>query len=105
MSDERRLEKLEERFDDLKDEVSEIKVDLKENLVEMKSDLKHHLEKTSEMFEKLEPIIRDFQFEKETEKRNMKLVKEWGLKLTLFSVFSTLVVGCAKFLGRFFSSN
>jgi uncharacterized coiled-coil DUF342 family protein len=91
--DEVRYARLESRVDEIKDDVSEIKADQKINNYEM-SELKNaikeqidvvrsHVTGDEKIISQLEPIIQDFQFRQERQRRRVSALKELGMKLAI----------------------
>lgn len=113
-----RFTRLENRVDEVKNDVAEVKantivhgamlVDMKDKLREHTELIKDHVAGDNkvineiapfmESFKDIKEIIADYKFEKETRKRRIAKIKEYAIKTSLASAVLGLIAAFLKFL-------
>lgn len=112
MSNEKRLERMEEKVDNLKDNVTDLSSDFRQHttMIEGKLELfQKHVEADSEVIKELrtfsaelpaiKEIAEEFRFKKELEKRTVKKLKRTGAALGLISIVLGIGVSFLKVFG------
>ena len=104
MSNEERFQRIEDKVDNLREDVIEIKVDMK-----------HHIEKVEEhitgdkkIINEIQPllaklpgiveIVEDHAFDKKLKKKRAETIKHYGSRLGLLSLIIGIVTGVIKLL-------
>lgn len=104
--DEIRFSRLENRVDEIKDDLAEVKAEqrvtnhyiesLKDH-VETQSDLvRQHVTGDEKIITEIAPIIAEFRFQQERKKRRMESLKLWGMRLGIPSVIVAIIGGIVK---------
>jgi hypothetical protein len=107
--DEQRFGRLENRVDQIKDDVAEVKADQKIQTianVEMKDAIKElthavtaHVAGDDKIITEIHPIIEEFKFQQEKRRRRTQSLKDWSLKLAIPST----VIGIIGVLVKIFA--
>jgi hypothetical protein len=109
MSDDTRLERLEDKVDDIKEEVGEIKTDLKVHttLVEDKMRVfEDHITGDNKIITHIQPLLQDlptikeavdqFKYEQIKKKKSSEKLKSIAAKLGIVSLVITILIGISK---------
>jgi chromosome segregation ATPase len=103
--DDSRFSRLENRVDEIKDDVAEIKAeqkvfttsvsDLKDQVKDYTEAVNSHVTSDNKVItvleRKLEPILKDFEYKREREERRTKLLKLWGMRLGVVATLGTIL--------------
>jgi predicted RNase H-like nuclease (RuvC/YqgF family) len=113
MSNEKRLERLEEKVDNLKDNMTDLSSDFRQHttMIEGKLELfQQHVESDSEVIKELKTfsaelpaikeIAEEFKFKKQLEKRAISKLKKTGAVLGLVSIVLGIGASFLKIFGK-----
>lgn len=110
--DETRFTRLENRVDEIKDDLAEVKAeqkvnamslhDLKEDIREQTKAVLGHVAGDEKIITEIAPIIEEFRFQQEKKKRRNESLKTWGLRLGIPATIIGMLAGAAKFWFSFF---
>jgi hypothetical protein len=102
MSDERRIERIEVRVDQIKDDVAELKADFKAHT----KIVEEHVLGDTKIINEIRPLLdaiphltemtKDYTSKKHVKEKRMETLKEWSLKLGLLTAIVTIFVGISK---------
>lgn len=107
MSTEKRIERIEVRVDEIKDDVSELKADFKihTKLIE------EHVAGDTKIIKEIQPLLnviphltemtQDYAYKKHRKEKIQDNIKDMSMKLGLVSLILGIVTGVVKFLGVF----
>lgn len=109
--DEVRFSRLENRVDEIKDDLAEVKAEqrvtnhhiesLKDHM-EIHSDLvKKHVAGDDKIISEIAPLIEEFKFQRERRKRRVEGLKLWGMRLGIPSVVVGIIGGVVKIFSSF----
>lgn len=109
--DDARFSRLENRVDEIKDDLSDVKAEQKITNNNIES-LKEYMDKHSKLVSKhvtgdekiiteIAPIIEEFKFQQEKRRRRIEAFKVWGTKLMIPSIIIGMLAGIAKIVSSF----
>lgn len=81
-----RLDRLETKVDKIQDQVAEMQVDLK---IHMKL-VEEHVTGDKKIINEIQPMIRDYYFEKEQKQRRSEILKKGGVVAAIISAFMAI---------------
>lgn len=106
-----RFERLESKVDQVKDDVSELKVDFKIHMVNVENkmnDFASHIQGDNKIINHIEPLLKqlpeiydlvsEYKFQKQLNARKIEKVKSMTAKLGLISLLVGIAVGISKLI-------
>lgn len=103
--EESRFQRLEDKVDDVKQDLAELKIDIKVHM----ATIEHHISQDQKIINIIAPVmeklpdmvqmIEDYRFDKELKERKMQSIKTWTVKLGLASTVIGIVITLAKVFG------
>lgn len=109
--DDTRFSRLENRVDEIKDDLADVKAEqrvtnhhietLNKNM-EIHSELvKSHVAGDDKIITEIAPLIEEFKFQQERKRRRIESLKLWGMRLGIPSVIIGILVGLTKIYSYF----
>ena len=102
--DESRFQRLEDKVDAIKEEVSDLKTDMRVHM----ATVERHVSADERIIEKINPLLDKFteivevveehKFDKQLRQKKMETVKKWSARLGLVSVIISVIIGLSKLL-------
>jgi hypothetical protein len=104
--DEQRFGRLENRVDQIKDDVAEVKaeqkvqsatnVEMKDAIKELTQAVTAHVAGDDKIITEIHPIIEEFKFQQERRRRRRQSLKDLALKLGIPSIIIGMIAGIVK---------
>ena len=91
-----RFGKMEEKVDNLKEDLSELKTDLKLHILNMETFIKEHQKDMKE----IKPIVEEFNFNQLAQAKKKEFVKVLKTRLSLLTVLGGLFATSCKFISE-----